>query len=63
MVFEVLHGVAEGDHRACAMHACGGAGDVDGLHLVTQRQMQLLAHGDSVGHGAARATACLAPCT
>eukprot|EP00975_Prorocentrum_lima_P048727 10194533-Prorocentrum_lima.AAC.1 len=25
--------VAKEDHRACAMHACGGAKDVHGLHL------------------------------
>eukprot|EP00975_Prorocentrum_lima_P051231 10732469-Prorocentrum_lima.AAC.1 len=44
------------------MYACGGAEDVHGLHLVTQCQVPLLAHGDAVGHGAASMTARLAPC-
>eukprot|EP00975_Prorocentrum_lima_P064176 12895979-Prorocentrum_lima.AAC.1 len=60
MGFEVLHNVAVEDHRACAMHACCGAEDVDGLHLVTLHQMRISVHGDAVGHGAAQATARLA---
>eukprot|EP00975_Prorocentrum_lima_P018231 3842343-Prorocentrum_lima.AAC.1 len=32
---------------ACTMHFCGGAEDVDGMRLVTQRQSR-----HPVGHGA-----------